>query len=121
MPLFQTLLGGLRSDDPINPNVVAVPDKSAADRYRSGGTGNRPVVPVDVGDRETDDMELTLLERWDSDPCFILDADQDEIDEIRRAIAIAQAVEEKSSPRYWHANDWREWIMCRADELLEGK
>ena len=34
-----------------------------ADRCGQRGAGNRYVVPVDVGDGETDDVEMTLLER----------------------------------------------------------
>ena len=51
---------------------------------------------------------MTPLERWHDDPLSVGD------DEIRRALAIALAVEEAPPSETWQ-------IMRRADELLEGK
>jgi hypothetical protein len=101
--------------DHSNPDMAAVPDRPATDRHRLGGAGSRSVVPVDVGDRETDDMELTLLERWDDSHTETM---RWKPEEIRRAIAIAQAVEEHTM---YYGEDTIAWIKRRADELLEGK
>lgn len=55
---------------------------------------------------------MTLLERWDYS--ILYGSQPFTNDEIRRAIAIAQAVEEI---KY----DTKDWILRRADELLEGR
>ena len=105
-----------------NPDVAAVPDRPASDCHRLCGNGNRPVVPVDVGDRETDDMELTLLERFDHyiDDDFWFRGINVKPEEIRRALAIAQAVEEYDKmdcPIEHSGIGALNWIFGRATEL----
>jgi hypothetical protein len=81
------------------------------------------VVSVDVGNRKADDMGMTLLTDLRK---LAADCDYDklmgrmliEYPQIRRAIAIAQAVEELDASVYF---DSKPEIMRRADELLEGK
>ena len=58
---------------------------------------------------------MTLLERWDAGEIVGRQINESE---IRRAIAIAQAVEEAKKDR-WPNLVGR--IMRRADELLEGR
>jgi hypothetical protein len=60
-------------------------------------------------------MELTLLERWDDSHTETM---RWKPEEIRRAIAIAQAVEEHTM---YYGEDTIAWIKRRADEMLEGK
>ena len=58
---------------------------------------------------------MTLLERWDDSHTETM---QWAPDEIRRAIAIAQAVDEVLPQ--WSEGFYGK-VMYRADELLEGK
>jgi len=59
---------------------------------------------------------MTLLERWEHDAQLIASFDYQE---IRRAIAIAQAVSDYGAT-FGRPLDMA-WIMRRADELLAGK
>jgi hypothetical protein len=89
-----------------------------ADRCGQCGAYDRVVVPVDVGDRETDDMGLTLLERWDDSHTETM---RWKPEEIRRAIAIAQAVMEDIEWAGDIGDMDKQKIMRRADELLQGE
>jgi hypothetical protein len=89
-----------------------------ADRCGQCGACDRVVVPVDVGNRETDDMELTLLERWDDSHTETM---RWKPEEIRRALAIAQAVEEDLHCGDQNVEHDARETLRRADELLEGK
>ena len=95
--------------------VGSVVAGATADRCGKCGACDRTVVPVDVGDRETYDMAMTLLERWDEyDWCSSYMPKK----EIRRCIAIAQAVENKAnaSPVF---RAYAKEIYGAAEELLE--
>ena len=61
----------------------------------------------------------TLLERWDA----FVDESNSIIkqDEIRRALAIAQAVDEFRRDQEYHGSDIIDEVVALADELLEGK
>jgi hypothetical protein len=67
---------------------------------------------------------MTLLERFDN---YGMGASLDEMhpNEIRRAIAVSQAVDERVEIERARNADCRSegvnWIMRRADELLRGK